>query len=79
MFVEKYGEPTSISDDVVTTAMGAKYQNQSLTWFGDEVIITLSRYGGNVNEGLGSITTKQHISESAKEATEKQAKAVDKL
>jgi hypothetical protein len=50
-FQAKYGRPHRVSHEVVSTAMGAHYRNESLLWHTTSGELTVQRYGSNVSEG----------------------------
>ncbi len=58
MFVEKYGEPTATRHRDVTTRGGARLDDESLEWVGDNVVLRLSRFTGKVTEGGFEASTK---------------------
>jgi hypothetical protein len=56
-FQAKYGRPHRVSHETVSTAMGARYQNEILLWRTTSGDLTVARYGSTVSEGYASITS----------------------
>ena len=66
IFIERYGPPTSSVQESYKTRGGLAATNQINRWAGSKVAITLRRYGSQISDGLGSITTRAELEESAR-------------
>jgi hypothetical protein len=67
IFVERYGQPTSTSEEVVKNKMGASFTNEYLRWRGEKVSITLRRYTDKLDTGRGTLVTKEEEERLAKQ------------
>ena len=56
IFIEKYGAPSMERREVVRTEGGQDSVNEVLMWKGPNVVISLTRYNGELGEGGGSVT-----------------------
>jgi hypothetical protein len=68
IFIERYGPPTSSTEDDLQTRMGAKATNRTLIWQGRAVTITLQRFSGTITEGYASIETNAHLAQKKKDS-----------
>jgi len=57
-FLGLYGPPTTREQQTVQSRMGASFLNDTLTWHGDTVDMTLQKYGSKVTESKAIIRTK---------------------
>ena len=51
VFIERYGTPTRAQVQMVQSAAGASFENETLHWGGKNVDVTLSRFGDRVDKG----------------------------
>lgn len=49
-FLSRFGKPSDVKESVVKTGMGVEYLNETLTWVGPTVKISLFKYLSNVTE-----------------------------
>ncbi len=77
-FTDKYGPPTRVESSMVSNALGAKFEQESLIWEGLTSHIVLSKYV-KVTEGIFVISTKDYWDALNKEQQDKQAAAKDAL
>ena len=66
IFVERYGPPTSTTDEPYKTQGGLQSTNRSLKWTGRTMMITIQRYGGHITEGSASLGTRADLQEGAR-------------
>lgn len=57
VFVEKYGPPKTTKHEELQNRMGARFDNEMLSWAGKDVEIDLARYGSDLTKGHASIST----------------------
>jgi hypothetical protein len=79
IFIDRYGQPTERRQEQVETKMGYKAMNETLYWFGDKVIIRLSRYAGTIEDGSGSVYLKEELDRLERERASEIRKGKDKL
>jgi hypothetical protein len=66
IFVERYGAPTSTTQEPYKTQGGLETTNKDLTWTGPLVRITIHRYGSRITEGWASLATRADSEEAAR-------------
>jgi len=59
-FIDRYGAPTEVRRETLTTRMGAAYEQEKLYWIGATTVTSVSRYGSTVDRGYGAISTKSY-------------------
>lgn len=79
VFIERYGTPTRAQVQTVQSAAGASFENETLSWSGRSVDITLVRFGYRVDEGDVRIYLKSHKKSQQKQDDEKKKKAASVL
>ena len=72
LFTNKYGAPTQSSSEPVKTKAGASFTNETLTWSGKKVQITIDKLAGDINTSAATISD---IAATQKKAAERAAKA----
>jgi hypothetical protein len=60
-FRAKYGPPHRISHEIVSTAMGARYRNETLRWRTTSGELVVARYGSKVSEGYAYIISRRGL------------------
>ncbi|RON88458.1 hypothetical protein [Pseudomonas fluorescens] len=71
LFTTKYGTPQSSTSEVVKTKGGASFTNETLSWRGSKVSITLQKFAGDINTSAATISD---IAATLKKAEEREAK-----
>lgn len=56
-FIARYGEPTIRQSRTVQNRMGAKFENEILSWYGKMVVIVLQKCPSKLTESLAGIGT----------------------
>jgi len=51
-FIKRYGEPKNTVNDKIKTEGGMKYENEILTWKGDNIELHVEKYSRNINNGI---------------------------
>lgn len=51
VFIEKYGKPTRDQREILQNRFGAKFENETLTWAGPNVTVTLNRFASDLESG----------------------------
>lgn len=72
LFTSKYGAPMDSSSETVKTKAGASFTNETLSWRGKKVSITLQKFSGDINTSAATISD---IDAAAKKAAERESKA----
>lgn len=75
--ITRFGQPSSRAHDVMQNLMGAKFDNEVLTWTPASTLLRISKYSSNIEEGSVLITTAEEFAEwrrKQKQAAEKGAK-----
>ncbi|NWB73934.1 hypothetical protein HX805_15855 [Pseudomonas sp. G5001] len=72
LFTNKYGTPTQILNEPVKTKAGASFTNETLTWSGKKVEITIEKLAGDINTSAATISD---IAATQRKAAEREAKA----
>ena len=72
--IEKYGDKFMSKDETVQNRMGAKFQNETISWELSDGLVSLSRYGSKIDKGFAYIGSRDYV-DSLKERKEKQKKA----
>lgn len=75
VFLSKFGSPTSRSTTPVTTKMGAVYENETLTWVGKKLTVSLDRFVSNVDSSMAMFTMNEYAEARTKRYTEAKEKA----
>lgn len=66
--IGKYGTPTDSAQNMVSTAMGATYENRIYKWTDEEgSVVILKRYSGKITEGAFWMNTEKKHEEYLKE------------
>lgn len=71
---ERYGQPDSLTREPVQTPMGATYENVKGKWQRREVILTVERFGSNVNESRVTYSTTWGLVEAERRNREQRKK-----
>ena len=66
LFIERYGPPTSSARESYKTQGGLEATNQIHRWTSPKIAIMLRRYGSHNSDGMGTITTRTELEESAR-------------
>jgi hypothetical protein len=77
IFVERYGKPTSTTQEPFKTQGGLQTTNQVLKWTGPRVTIMIQRYSSSTRDGAAALSTRVDDEEAArllKEKTKRGAK-----
>ncbi|MDQ3203920.1 MAG: hypothetical protein M3Q94_17430, partial [Pseudomonadota bacterium] len=72
LFTSKYGAPMDSSSEIVKTKAGASFTNETLSWQGRKVSITLQKFAGDINTSAATISD---LATTAQKAAEREAKA----
>lgn len=56
-FTAKYGQPTGVEEQNISTRGGLQALNRTLHWRGTKITIRLERYTGSLNDSSGDIET----------------------
>jgi hypothetical protein len=67
IFVERYGEPTSETEEPYQTKGGIKTTNPIVRWVGQRVWIEIRGYGGKITEGRASLMLRDEIDKGVRE------------
>jgi hypothetical protein len=79
IFLERYGAPTSTTEQALQNRMGAQFENQVHLWLGDRVRIRLAKYGSKVTDGLVTIMLKTEAERFEKGSEEERKKGAGQL
>jgi hypothetical protein len=75
VFVQRYGKPTQVSTQTVTTALGDRIEIETCGWIGENVSIALTKYfpreGETVREGIFMVFLNDYLEERIRKATQK--------
>jgi len=71
LFTTKYGAPLSSTSEIVKTKGGASFTNETLSWRGSKVSITIQKFAGDINTSAATISD---IAATEKKAAEREAK-----
>lgn len=77
IYLEKYGPPTTRETKAVQNRMGATFEDETLTWTGARVTVTISRYAGTLTKGAASLMTNERLAREVAARQAVQAKAKD--
>ena len=75
VFIEKYGNPNDIDTEIVKTRFGVEYTNETLTWKGSNIILSMSKYGNTITSGHAMFVSNAFIEKSLKDEVEAKKKA----
>lgn len=59
-FIERYGKPTSVKRDIMTSRMGVRLENEILRWKGEKTSVQLRRLFSRIDEGWAKIGLNSH-------------------
>ena len=79
LFLERYGTPTSDKMDTVTNRLGGKFENETLTWTGKNVSLTLERFHSSISKSNFTLSSNTYIEEVKKEQEEKRKQDAKKM
>jgi hypothetical protein len=72
VFLDKYGKPTTEQHGVLQNRLGAQFENETLTWTGAKVTVSLTKFEGNLDSGSAMFALNTFTAEYIKaQATEK--------
>jgi hypothetical protein len=75
IFSQRYGKPTGVTTETVTSATGGRIENETWAWTGEKVSIGISRYfprdGETKQEGLFMVFLNTYLKENVKKAADK--------
>lgn len=77
IFTDKFGEPHSTKNEVVTTPEGRDRLNAILTWTGDKVIVILNKCENGLDKGGFSFKIKSYLEERTQIRIKERQNAVD--
>jgi hypothetical protein len=61
IFTTKYGQPNETKENVISPSIGVEYQNKTLKWEGENILIDLIRYYGARPDGFANIGKKSFL------------------
>jgi hypothetical protein len=67
IFIERYGKPTTETDEPYQTKGGVKTTNPIARWIGQRIWIEIRGYGGKITEGRASLILKEEIDKGVRE------------
>jgi hypothetical protein len=79
IFVTRYGEPHTRSEEKVQTRGGAVFMNEILRWKGPTIKIELRKFSGTVTEGSGTIAKNEFEDELVREMRKSRKDAAKNL
>ncbi|MCQ3001429.1 hypothetical protein NLO98_16895 [Pseudomonas syringae] len=79
LFITKYGKPTTSIVQPVKTKAGASFGNDVLTWTGQRVTISLSRYSDDINSFGAAISNNDVAAAAARKRESSVNSAASKL
>jgi hypothetical protein len=61
VFTTKYGAPNESKENVISPSIGVEYQNKTLKWEGESILIEITRYYGARPDGFVAIGKKSFL------------------
>lgn len=56
ILIEKYGQPTSIENNVVQAGSGAKFSSENLTWVGKKNVLVFAERSGTIDKSSATFS-----------------------